>query len=62
MSVIYITLTVSFILAVGFLASFIWATKNNQYDDYEAPSMRILFEEEEIMQEEDNRSKPTKSV
>jgi cbb3-type cytochrome oxidase maturation protein len=31
-----------------FLALFIWAVKSGQYDDYETPSYRILFDDEKI--------------
>jgi len=31
---------------VGFLFSFIWSIKSNQYDGFYTPSVRILFENE----------------
>ncbi|MBL1280939.1 MAG: cbb3-type cytochrome oxidase assembly protein CcoS [Fluviicola sp.] len=48
MGVIYLMLVVSFIIAIIFLLGFFWATKNGQFDDDYAPSVRILFEDEEI--------------
>lgn len=39
-------LIVSLIIALFFLASFFWATKNGQYDDDYTPSVRMLFDEE----------------
>ena len=47
MGIIYLMLTVSFIIAIIFLLGFFWATKNGQFDDDYAPSVRILFEDEE---------------
>lgn len=43
-----ITILIPFALALGavFLALFIWATKNGQFDDLDTPSKRILFEED----------------
>lgn len=49
MGVIYIMLVVSFILAVFFLASYIWANKTGQYDDDVTPGIRMLYDDEEII-------------
>lgn len=46
MSVIYILITVSIIIAIVFLISFILAVKNGQYDDDYTPSVRMLFDDE----------------
>jgi cbb3-type cytochrome oxidase maturation protein len=50
MGMIYIMLVVSLIVALFFLGSFFWATKNGQFDDDYAPSVRILFDEEKELQ------------
>ena len=47
MGIIYLMLTVSLIIALFFLFSFLWATKNGQYDDDYTPSVRMLFDDEE---------------
>jgi cbb3-type cytochrome oxidase maturation protein len=39
-------LTVSLLVALFFLGSFIWATKTGQYDDDYTPSVRMLFDDE----------------
>jgi cbb3-type cytochrome oxidase maturation protein len=44
-------LIVSLIIALFFLFSFLWATKNGQYDDDYTPSVRMLFDDEEISNE-----------
>lgn len=41
-------LIVSLVIALFFLLSFLWATKNGQYDDDYTPSVRMLFDDEEI--------------
>ncbi len=46
MSVIYILLGVSIVVAIVFFAAFIMAVKNGQYDDSYTPSVRMLFEDE----------------
>ncbi|MFN5982678.1 MAG: cbb3-type cytochrome oxidase assembly protein CcoS [Fluviicola sp.] len=45
---IYIMLIVSLVMAICFLVFFIWATKNGQFDDDYAPSVRILFEDSPV--------------
>lgn len=45
MSVIYILIALSLLVALGFLAAFLWAVRSGQYDDTHTPSMRILFDE-----------------
>ena len=42
MSAIYILISVSFLVAIGFLAAFIWSIKNGQYDDDFSPGVRML--------------------
>ena len=46
MSVIYILITVSIVVAVVFLLAFIRAVKSGQYDDDYTPSVRMLFDDE----------------
>ncbi|MBX3163499.1 MAG: cbb3-type cytochrome oxidase assembly protein CcoS [Bacteroidetes bacterium] len=46
MGVIFILISASLLIAVGFLIAFIWSVKNNQYEDDYTPSVRILFDNE----------------
>lgn len=45
MSVIFLLIPLSIVLAAGFLGAFIWAVRNGQYEDTTTPSMRLLTEE-----------------
>jgi len=56
MSVIYILLAISIIVAVGFFIAFILAVKKGQYDDSYTPSVRMLFEDELV------KEKPKKTI
>lgn len=47
MSVLILLISVSLIVALGFLFSFIWSVRNGQYDDDYTPSVRMLFDEKE---------------
>lgn len=46
MTVIYILIAISGLIAVGFLAAFIWGLKSGQWDDTHTPSIRMLFDDE----------------
>ncbi|WP_405295779.1 cbb3-type cytochrome oxidase assembly protein CcoS [Algibacter sp. Ld11] len=48
MSVIYILLTISIIVAIGFFVAFIVAVRSGQFDDSYTPSVRMLFEDEVV--------------
>lgn len=48
MSVIYILIIISLVLAGVFLVSFFLAVRQGQFDDDHTPSVRVLFEEEVI--------------
>ena len=45
MSVIFVLVGFSVIVAIGFLVAFIWSVRDGQYDDDYTPSVRILFED-----------------
>ncbi len=46
MSVIYILISISIVVAIGFLVAFVMAVKSGQYDDDYTPSVRMLFDDE----------------
>lgn len=46
MSVIYLLLALSIIVALIFFVAFIVSVRNGQYDDSYTPSVRMLFEDE----------------
>jgi cbb3-type cytochrome oxidase maturation protein len=46
MSVMYLLIMLSLILATGFVLAFVWAIRSGQYDDKYTPSVRILFDDE----------------
>jgi cbb3-type cytochrome oxidase maturation protein len=48
MSVIYLLLTISIVVALVFFAAFIISVRSGQYDDSYTPSVRMLFEDELI--------------
>lgn len=45
MSAIFLLIGVSLLVALGFLAAYIWAVRGGQYDDVVTPSMRMLMED-----------------
>lgn len=52
MNILYLLIGVSLLAALIFLALFIWAVRSGQYEDNYTPSVRILFEDEEVEEEE----------
>ncbi|MFD0863826.1 cbb3-type cytochrome oxidase assembly protein CcoS [Sungkyunkwania multivorans] len=56
MSVIYLLLAISIVVAIGFFIAFIISVRNGQYDDSYTPSVRMLFEDELITETEKESS------
>ncbi|MBX7093649.1 MAG: cbb3-type cytochrome oxidase assembly protein CcoS [Flavobacteriales bacterium] len=46
MSALFIMIGASLIIAIGFLAAFLWAVRKGQYEDDYSPAVRILFDSE----------------
>ena len=57
MEVILILVTLSLLLALGFLGAFLWAVLSNQYEDTYTPSMRILLEPDAELEEDKIKNK-----
>jgi len=55
LSVIFVLIAVSMVVAGGFLIGFLWAVKKGQYDDHYSPSVRILFEDQEIEEQDKDK-------
>lgn len=56
MSVMYLLILLSLMLATGFVLAFIWAIRTGQYDDKFTPSVRMLFDD--LPPQERSDSKP----
>lgn len=54
MSVIYLLLTLSILVAIIFFIAFIVSVKKGQYDDSYTPSVRMLFDDELVNQSKKN--------
>ena len=46
MSVIYLLISISIFVAIGFFFFFVIAVRTGQYDDDYTPSVRMLFDDE----------------
>ncbi|GIZ09399.1 cbb3-type cytochrome oxidase assembly protein CcoS [Flavobacterium sp. UMI-01] len=46
MSVIYLLISISIVVAIAFFIAFVMAVKTGQYDDDYTPSVRMLFDDE----------------
>jgi len=61
MSVIFLLIIFSLLLAGGFLMAFIWSVKDGQYEDEYTPSVRILFDDDVPEQNQDVTKAKTES-
>jgi len=52
MSILFILIIISLFLASGFLIAFFWASKSGQFEDDYTPSVRMLFDDE-LIEDED---------
>lgn len=55
MSIIYLLLSISVVVALVFFAAFIYSVKRGQYDDTYTPSVRMLFEDELVKNSPDSK-------
>lgn len=46
MSVLFIVVPLAFVLAGGFVAMFIWAARDGQYDDVDTPAIRAVQDDD----------------
>lgn len=64
MNIIYLLLTISVIVAIGFFVAFVLSVRKGQYDDVYTPSVRMLFDDELVkgkteVSTKNNQSTPT---
>ncbi|MFY0674310.1 MAG: cbb3-type cytochrome oxidase assembly protein CcoS [Bacteroidia bacterium] len=45
MSVLFMTIAFSFIIALVFLFGFFWSVKSGQFEDTDGPAVRMLFDD-----------------
>jgi cbb3-type cytochrome oxidase maturation protein len=45
MSIIFLILPATLLLCIGAVAAFAWATRSGQFDDLEAPAIRLLHDD-----------------
>lgn len=48
MEVVTILVPLALLLAIFFIAGFIWMTSKGQYDDLETPAMRMLLDDKKL--------------
>jgi len=52
MNIMFLLIGVSLMAAMAFLFLFIWAVRRGQYDDTYTPSVRILFDDDELSEQD----------
>ncbi|MFD2826424.1 cbb3-type cytochrome oxidase assembly protein CcoS [Leeuwenhoekiella polynyae] len=61
MSIIYMLLAISVVVALVFFAAFIFSVRKGQYDDTYTPSVRMLFEDELVKTKKSSAKPPQQS-
>ncbi|MGY3090142.1 cbb3-type cytochrome oxidase maturation protein [Hymenobacter sp. UYAg731] len=46
MTIIFLLIGISLLVALTFLGAFLWAVRSGQYEDTYTPAVRMLFEDE----------------
>ncbi len=59
MTVMYLLIAFSLLIATGFVVAFIWAIRSGQYDDKYTPSVRVLFDDELVKADQNQAKKGT---
>ena len=62
MSVIYLLISVSIVVAIVFFIAFVTAVRKGQYDDDYTPSVRMLFDDEIKVKPKQIKTTPEKQV
>ena len=57
MGAVIVLILASLVVATGFLLAFLWAVKSGQFEDKVTPSMRMLWDDKNKKNNEDNNSK-----
>lgn len=53
MEALFVLIGISLLVALAFLGGFLWAVRSNQYEDDYTPSVRMLFEDDTQLKEEE---------
>ncbi len=62
MSIIYLLLAISIVIAIGFFIVFIISVKKGQYDDVYTPSIRMLFDDELVKETKQTNTTKTEKL
>jgi cbb3-type cytochrome oxidase maturation protein len=60
MGIIIILISISLVIAVGFLLSFLWSLRSGQFDDTYSPSVRMLFDDKPQPANDEKNERPTR--
>ena len=58
MNVIYLLLPIALLLAFVFVIFYLWAAKNDQFEDLESPAYRILLDDPPPRESSEESKKP----
>jgi cbb3-type cytochrome oxidase maturation protein len=62
MGIIVLLISISLLIAVGFLISFLWNMKSGQYEDTYSPSIRMLFDDKIVNKDKNEKHSTSDST
>ncbi len=48
MSVLYVLVPLALLLVAGFVAAYVWSSRNGQFDDLQTPALRVLIDDRPV--------------
>lgn len=52
MSILFVLMAASFLVAGSFLALFVWASRNGQFEDTKTPAMRMVADDDGLVKKD----------
>jgi cbb3-type cytochrome oxidase maturation protein len=56
----FLLVSASLLVAIGFLIAFLWAVKSGQFEDKYTPKIRMLFDEHKKVTDQDQEQRNSK--
>jgi cbb3-type cytochrome oxidase maturation protein len=60
MEIIYLLIPISLLLLALIVWILLWAVRDGQYDDLEGPAHRILMDEDQVVERDDEQAKKSR--
>ena len=62
MTIIFLLISISLLVALTFLGAFLWAVRSGQYEDTYTPAVRMLFDETDDTETKSPQAPPSPDI